>query len=111
MAREMLAERRKAVRRIVQLPAKIDPGYGAPLRDCIVVDISDLGARVAVTQSQSLPNEFTILLAPFARPFRRCRLVWRVTDYVGVEFDADWQHRFQATLVDPIVKNLPMECP
>lgn len=96
----MLTEQRKAVRRMVKLPAKIDTGKGLPLRDCTLVDISDLGARLAVHHAENVPNEFAILLSPFARPFRKCRLVWRLSDYVGVEFDADWRHRLDTALVD-----------
>jgi hypothetical protein len=94
----MFADQRKAVRRVVQLPARIDTGRGSPLHECTVVDLSDLGARLAVGDAARLPDEFTILLSPFTRPFRRCRLVWRKNGYVGVEFDADWQRRFTAEL-------------
>ena len=72
----------------------------SPLRDCTVVDLSDLGARLAVEDSANVPDEFALLLSPFVRPFRKCRLVWRKDEHVGVEFDADWQHRF-ATFADP----------
>jgi hypothetical protein len=106
----MFAEQRKAVRRPVHLPAKIDAGQGSPMRDCTLVDISDLGARLAINHAENVPDVFAIFLSPFARPFRKCRLVWRKDEHVGVEFNADWHHRFVTELADPTDDDMPA-CP
>jgi hypothetical protein len=71
-----------------------------PLCDCTVVDLTDRGARLAIPRAVGLPDQFVILLSPFVRPFRECRLVWRDAPYYGVEFDADWQQRFNASLAE-----------
>src|SRR5262249_40644059 len=88
----MSIERRRSVRREVQWSAKIDMGDGQGLTDCTVIDISDDGARIAVHMPKDSPVEFTLFLSPCGFPYRRCRLVWRSKDHVGVEFD-DHFHR------------------
>jgi hypothetical protein len=78
---------RRYQRRVVKLPAKLDPGHGQPLRDCTIVDISEMGARLALPEPEQTPDEFNLLLTPSGNPSRRCRLVWRGAEHVGVEFD------------------------
>jgi hypothetical protein len=46
-----------------------------------------MGARLALQEPQKAPTEFTLLLTPSGCPSRRCRLVWRGAEHVGVEFD------------------------
>jgi hypothetical protein len=104
---QMDTDRRKAVRRTVRLPAKIATGEGGVFRDCTLVDLSDLGARLAIDQADNLPDEFAIFLPPYARPFRKCRLIWRKNEHIGVEFDADWLHRFNAMIKEPEECDLP----
>jgi hypothetical protein len=92
----MYREKRTYRRITVDLPAKVDPGIGLPLRDCRVLDISEQGARLAVDNAEQMPDEFTILLTPAGVPCRRCRMIWREHGHVGVEFDraispAVWQ--------------------
>jgi hypothetical protein len=67
------------------MAAKIDAG-GRTLRDCIVLDLSEGGARIAVENPQFLPDSFAVLLTP--RGLRRCRLIWRSHAEIGVEFDS-----------------------
>jgi hypothetical protein len=56
--------------------------------DCLIVNTSELGACVEVTPSTDptdIPGEFTLLLdAPRAK--RRCRVVWRSFQRIGVQF-------------------------
>src|SRR5205807_1465696 len=81
------SEQRKYRRRELNVPAKLDPGGGLPLRDCILVDISEMGARLLLNDGMQTPDDFVLLLTPSGVPRRRCRLVWRTTSQVGVEFD------------------------
>jgi hypothetical protein len=77
---------RKHPRETVHFPVKIDAG-GSMLRDGIVLDISDGGARIAIGNPQLLPAIFTAFLSPRGVSVWRCRVVWRGLAEVGVEFD------------------------
>jgi hypothetical protein len=57
------------------------------LRDGIMLDISEGGARIAVDNPQLLPIIFTAFLSPRGVSVWRCRVVWRGLAEVGVEFD------------------------
>jgi hypothetical protein len=56
-------------------------------RNCVVIDISETGARVGVDAAQDIPDQFTILFATGDRPFRRCYVIWRKDAQLGVRFD------------------------
>jgi hypothetical protein len=75
------------MRRPIQIPAKMATNSGAPLRDCIVLDISEDGARLGIEAAQAPPDEFTIVFAPGGCPYRRCRVLWRSETQLGVRFD------------------------
>jgi hypothetical protein len=77
-------ERRRILRHKVSIPARID--VGGTIRECTVVDISELGAKLAVDAAQALPDSFLLLLTPSGHPARRCRVAWRSDEDVGVEF-------------------------
>jgi len=77
-------ERRRIARHVVNIPARID--VGGTIRACTVVDISELGAKLAVEGALALPDSFTLLLSPSGHPARRCRVAWRADENVGVEF-------------------------
>lgn len=53
---------------------------------CVIWDISQGGARVAVANPQSIPDEITLLLKRDAMHGTRCRVVWRTDDQIGLEF-------------------------
>jgi hypothetical protein len=73
------SDRRQSPRYDVQYLAQIDPGGGAPLRSCIICDISNGGAKLTIAQNE-VPDEFTLLLR------RRCRVVRREGGQLGVQF-------------------------
>jgi hypothetical protein len=61
---------------------------GTWTRGCMVRDISHTGARIVIdgtTQGLEL-KEFFLLLSTTGTVYRRCRLVRRVGDDIGVEF-------------------------
>jgi hypothetical protein len=80
------SDARRKLRRRVEIKAKLCQNRESPLRDCTVIDISDIGARLAVDSLYEIPQEFTLLLAPRGGPTRRCRLVWRSGGQAGVIF-------------------------
>ena len=63
-------------------PARVMLG-GFAKRDCKVVDISESGARIAISGAIELPRQFGIA---FASSARSCELVWRDGTMAGVKF-------------------------
>jgi hypothetical protein len=83
----------------VELPAKVIAEGGSPLCDCIMLDISDSGAKLRIDDPERLPEDFTIALAPRG-PYRRCHIVWRTDSQVGVEFNRCHQEPAQSVVPD-----------
>ena len=83
------AEKRPNLRRPVTYPAYIDTGDGSPARECTLCDASQLGALLNVAEPRSVPNEFTLALSVDGAARRKCRVVWRTEQQVGVEFLKD----------------------
>jgi hypothetical protein len=81
------ADRRRHSRQTVQLPATVDLLDGQPPSQCVVTEISALGARISLQNPAQLPDEFVLRFGPSGGPSRKCRLVWRGNEHVGVEFD------------------------
>jgi hypothetical protein len=79
-------EKRKNLRRPVTYPAYIDAGNGAAAIECTLCDASQEGALLAVANPDSVPDEFILALSSVGAARRRCRVAWRTTDQVGVEF-------------------------
>ena len=65
--------------------AAIRYGHRATQMNCTVVDISTKGACLQVPTALGLPREFLLSFDSF-RSIRRCALVWRARDKVGVSF-------------------------
>ena len=67
--------------------AEIILGEHEPPVRCVIWDISDGGARLAVAYPlASLPRTFTLALYKDASVQRHCEVVWIDTKYVGVKF-------------------------
>jgi hypothetical protein len=82
----MAADKRKYGRRVIRYPAQIDAGAGAPLRECTLYDVSEDGAQIRIGQSQDLPDEFTLVLSYDGAARRRCTVMWRSGERLGVRF-------------------------
>ena len=54
-------------------------------RNCLMIDVSQTGARLCVEGSIDL-KEFFLLLSSTGLAFRRCRLVRVAGDQLGIEF-------------------------
>jgi hypothetical protein len=54
-------------------------------RGCNVIDVSDYGAKLRTHNLSILPNTFELTFDNFVT-IRRCRLVWRNGDLLGVAF-------------------------
>jgi hypothetical protein len=80
------AELRKRPRRHFHYAAMIVTGTKEPPRSCTISDISHSGARLLLETEDELPDLFTLLLTRNGVTRRRCRLIWRDGQNVGVEF-------------------------
>lgn len=87
----MGAERRRTLRRNFTRPAGLFHPDGKRICGCVTRDISATGARLKVDRAQSaaideIPSEFILTISESGNVFRRCRLVWRRNDELGVHF-------------------------
>ncbi len=80
----MRQERRDKVDR----PAWISVGDNQPLRKCIVVDISDSGAKLTVDSVDDLPEIFSLWLSRHGHLRYGCRIVWSGQNKIGVQFSS-----------------------
>ena len=84
LKRRMRRERRENFRVEWNLPATIyDVGRHLE-RPCILVDLSNGGAKIAGVRAHTIPDEFR-LCTPIG-DHRSCRVIWRTDDTLGVEF-------------------------
>jgi hypothetical protein len=83
----MSADNRKSARRRLATHAVLR-AKAAPIQGCIVRDISESGARIAVVGVANLPDEFDLILARNGTVSRHCHVVWRGEKEVGVKFGA-----------------------
>jgi PilZ domain len=81
-------DRRKEPRRLVDLAATLFTSVDAPVWDCVVMDISTHGARLAVESGTAIPDQFTLLLSANGRASRCCLVMWRAGHQLGVKFVA-----------------------
>jgi hypothetical protein len=82
----MTIENRKHPRRYAQLFGVILNRDGSVLGRCTMLNVSATGAQLCLNTSSELPTEFTLALSKNGRVRRRCQIVWRYEDIVGVRF-------------------------
>ena len=80
-------DRRKHPRRTVRYKAWIDTRMDKMI-DCELVDISEGGAKVHVTNLVEVPDKFVLKFSLLGNPQRPCKVVWRGEDHIGVQFAA-----------------------
>lgn len=78
-----MSERRRVRRTQTFKCAKIE--LNGSLRDCVVRDISPLGARLAFVSTAYIPDDIALTFDS-ARTLRTCRVAWRSVTEIGVEF-------------------------
>jgi hypothetical protein len=79
----MRGEQRKNFRVEWNSPAKIY--YGQLTRSCILSNLSNDGAKITGVRAATFPDEFMLRVTPHGR-IRKCRVLWRTDDALGVEF-------------------------
>jgi PilZ domain len=78
-----MQERRRARRIQTFKCAKIS--LDGSLRDCVVRDLSPLGARLALVSTAYIPDNVSLTFDN-AHTLRACRVAWRSTTEIGIEF-------------------------
>jgi hypothetical protein len=61
---------------------------GTWCRECLLVDVSDTGARLLIAGFGTVIEEFFLMLSSIGNPaFRRCKRAWIKGDQLGVWFE------------------------
>ena len=84
----MSIEKRRARRRPISQRAWVDFGPGTRLQQCVVRDMSDNGARLALGVPGLAPAEFVLQFSPDGSVGRRCEVRWQRGGDIGVKFTA-----------------------
>jgi hypothetical protein len=86
----MTVDRRASPRKPLGREAFVCCEDGKPIGACQLSDVSATGARLGVEPRvlANLPDRFILVLAKQAKVHRRCRVVWRGADAVGVRFSS-----------------------
>ena len=81
----METENRKSMRRNFLQPALI-LGLEKLILETVIFNLSQAGAQLNIASTIELPTEFTLVLSKGGKVRRRCAVVWRSNDRVGVRF-------------------------
>jgi hypothetical protein len=76
----------RAERSNCELPGWIGGIDGARC-PCVIRDISNVSATLAVNEPSTLPENLRLYLSPTAQTYRRCVVRWRKDGSVGVQFE------------------------
>ena len=85
-----MSDLRKEVRLRTFLKGRIVFNNGNATMDCLVRDLSGIGARLALSETAALPDAFDLLI-PAKDKVYKAALRWRRSDGVGVAFLDDRQ--------------------
>ena len=80
-----MSEHRRESRLRTFLKGRIIFNKGASTMDCLVRDLSASGARLALTETTTLPESFDLYIPQKDRTYRST-LCWRREDGIGVTF-------------------------
>lgn len=80
-------DERKGKRRPLRRAAMVSFGQAGTAVPCVIWDMSDGGARLAIARPiADVPRHFMLLLTKDGSVKRVCEVVWTDTRYVGVKF-------------------------
>jgi PilZ domain len=79
-------EQRKHQRRNVRHPAIILKNDGSLFRQCLVKDVSAAGAMLEMQTPDKAPDEFILRLSRYGSVHRKCKVLWRSANALGVQF-------------------------
>src|SRR5262245_20462773 len=84
--KQAFVEQRSSIRRSTNIRAWIEFDDDTPPLSCTVVDISEGGARIEVASPHRLPEEFSLIITEDAAHVRRCRIIWRADNEIGISY-------------------------
>jgi PilZ domain len=79
-------EQRRSIREHVHFPAWIEIGEGSQRRECTILDVSESGSRLLMSSPARFPKEFWLVFSKDGTRRRRCRMVWRSNEQIGVTY-------------------------
>jgi hypothetical protein len=80
-------EQRKSLRRFTRRAGVVSFRAGKPSVPCVIWDVSEGGARLAVAHPLAeLPHHFTLHLFKDGSVQRYCEVIWMDRRFVGVKF-------------------------
>jgi hypothetical protein len=90
-AKRVSGERRRSFRKSFTHPVNLLHPDGKPICGCTMRDISETGARLKIgshvePDGSQLPPKFILAISKSGNVFRRCEVVWRKNDEIGVRF-------------------------
>ena len=74
---------------------------GGERHGCAFSDISHIGARINIPDSDAIPDNFLLLLAANGTARRHCRVIWRKPRELGVKFETWLDDRIRAATPKP----------
>jgi hypothetical protein len=101
-------ESRRAPRVRTFLQARVSYGDGAISTACTVNQLSDVGARINIAGTFSLPDTFEIVI-PQRGISRRAKLVWRRDDLAGIDFLGGEEREQNSATTDPTARIKALE--
>ena len=84
--KQAFVEQRRSFRHSTRCRAWIEFDNDAPPVSCTLVDVSEGGARIEVAEPARLPEEFSLILIEDAAHVRRCRIIWRGDNEIGISY-------------------------
>ena len=93
----MRRDRRKNFRIEWNSPACLYDRNGRFGRACIVSNLSNGGARIVVAEPETVSDVCVLRITPHS-PLRKCHVIWRTKEAIGVQFD-EASRRTRSTLV------------
>jgi hypothetical protein len=81
-----VATKKREARKSLCQPGWITLDGGFAARPCVVQDISTMGAKITVDDSNILSGRLRLAFARDARTGRTCQVVWRRDKSLGVKF-------------------------
>ena len=79
-------QRRFFLRQTMSVPAWIEVNSSGLLERCKLMDLSESGARLNITDVRNLLPQFNLYLVRIGQAAHQCRIVWQRGNEVGVEF-------------------------
>ncbi len=81
-------ERRHVTRDDCLIEAKISFADERKSEDCLIRNMSLMGAKIKIDEAISLPPEFFLLIPIFddTNEIWHCELCWRIDDLAGIKF-------------------------